>query len=118
MSEEGSTRVEEVDSQRKKSQRSQSPVGGWSWSCFSCWRKQKPAPDPSGGALPRHWLDPNNKNFRTTWTKEDHRASTRCSVANDDILVDKTESVTEMQTDDSGPCPETSVTADTSRRES
>uniref|UniRef100_A0A915CHR8 Uncharacterized protein n=1 Tax=Parascaris univalens TaxID=6257 RepID=A0A915CHR8_PARUN len=75
MSEEGSTQTEEVNSQRTKGQRSQSPIGGWSWNCLTCWRKKKPAPDPSGGALPPHWLDPKNKNFRTTWTKEDHRKS-------------------------------------------
>uniref|UniRef100_A0A915CIF3 Uncharacterized protein n=1 Tax=Parascaris univalens TaxID=6257 RepID=A0A915CIF3_PARUN len=90
MSEEGSTQTEEVNSQRTKGQRSQSPIGGWSWNCLTCWRKKKPAPG----------------------------LSTQCSVANDNILVDKTESVTEMQTDDSGPCSETSVAADTTRPES
>ncbi|KHN84786.1 hypothetical protein Tcan_11613 [Toxocara canis] len=120
MCEESSTREKDGESRKQRSERTTgSPaVERWSWNCFPCWRKQRPAIDPSAGALPPHWLDPNNKNFRTRWTEDKKRKSIRCSVANGDILEDKTVfSSTASADDDSVPYSETGTTTNTTSQQ-
>ncbi|VDK47460.1 unnamed protein product [Anisakis simplex] len=65
--------------------------------------------DPSGGALPQHWLNPDAKNFRT---RRSGSSLTGCSVAKGDNLMDKSVSSTESieETNESTGRSETSTT--------